>query len=91
MAEVDKDAAEILAVFVDAVILGADMGLIQKAKNPFFELAATLAGNDLDQGNAFIHRFFDDAVQLGVDGVALVVDVVEIQFELCHEFLRVGA
>ena len=37
--KVDEDTAKVFAVFVDAMILGTDMGLVQKAQDAFLELA----------------------------------------------------
>lgn len=80
MLEVDEDAAKVFVVLFDAVVHGADMLLVEKAEDTLFELAAAFAGDDFDEGDALLNRFVHDALEFGLDFVALVVDVVEIEF-----------
>ena len=80
----NKDAAEVLVIFFDAMIQRADVRLIQEAQHFLLELSAALAGDDLDQFDLALERFFHDAVQLRIDLLAAVVDVVQIQFEFSH-------
>lgn len=76
MAETDEDAAEVLAVFVDAVVKAFDVGLLQEAKHMFLELAATFAGDDFDQFDPLVDGIANDPVQRILDGPAFVVNVV---------------
>ena len=73
-AEVDEDASEVLIVLLNAVIEGFNAGLVQEAKNTLLELATPFAGDDLDQLDALIDRFLDDALQLSVNVAAPIVD-----------------
>jgi hypothetical protein len=83
-AKVDKDAPEVLIILLDAVIEGFDTRLIQEAQHTLFKLTAPLAGDDLDQLDALVNRFLDDALQLGINVTAPVIDGVQVQLELCH-------
>ena len=80
----NKDAAEIFIILLYAVIQLLDVTLIQEAQHFLLELPAALAGDDLDQFDLALERFFHDAIQLRIDLLAAVVDVVQIQFEFCH-------
>ena len=80
MPKVDKNAPEILIVFFHPVIEGLDVLLVEKAQHFFLQLSAAFAGDDLYQADALIKRLLDDAVQLGLDLIAPVVDFVQVQF-----------
>jgi len=84
MPEVHEDAPEVLVVLLDAVVEGTDVLLVEEAEDALFELAAAFAGDDFDQSDALFDGFVDDALKLGLDFVAFVVDVVQVEFELCH-------
>src|SRR5688572_6100743 len=77
--EVDEDAAEGLVVFLDAVVEGANVGLIEEAQHFLLELTAAFAGDDLDEADLLAHRFGDDAVELSVELAAVVVNVVQVE------------
>ena len=80
MAEVDPDAAEVFGVFFHAVVLGADVGLLEEFEDAFLEDAGALAGDDLDEGDFLFDGFADDAVEGGVDLLAFVEEIVEVEF-----------
>lgn len=80
----DKNAAEVFGVFFDTVILGADLRLLEKLQDTFFERAGAFARDDLHQGDAFFDGLADDAVQRLVDLFTTVEDLVEVEFELGH-------
>lgn len=89
MLEMDKDASEILVVFFDAMVQLADVRLIQKAQNFFLELSTTLAWDDFDKINFPVNRFLNDAIEFGVNLIAAIINVVQIEFEFCHwSYLR---
>lgn len=79
-----KNAAEIFIILFDAVVHGADVLLVQKSQDAFFELSAAFAGDDLDEFDAFVDRFLHDAVEFGIDLFAAIVNVVQVEFEFCH-------
>lgn len=89
MAEVDEDPPEIFVVFFQAVIEGTDVGLIEKAQDVLFQLAAALAGDDFDQIDAVVYSFLDDPIQFSLNAIPPIVDVVEIEFQLCHRVSQV--
>lgn len=76
MTEVDEDTAVILAVFLYSMVQLANFWLVEEAQDALFELAASLARNNLHQGNPPVYRFLDDPVELRLNFVTLVVDVV---------------
>jgi hypothetical protein len=56
-----------------------DVGLVEKAKDAFLELAAALSWDDLYQIDALLNGLLHNAVEFGVDQVAAVVEIMEIQ------------
>ena len=84
MPEMHEDAPEVFVVLLDAVVEGADVLLVEEAQHALFKLAAAFAGDDFDEGDALLDGFVHDALKLGLDPVALVVDVVQVEFEFCH-------
>src|SRR5690606_15175079 len=63
-----------------------DVPLIQKTQNFFLELSAAFAGNDLHQRDLPVNGFLHDAVQFRIDLVSAVVDLMQVEFQLCHYF-----
>ena len=47
-AEMHEQSAVVLGVFLDPVIQGLDLFLIEEPENPLLELARPFTGNDLD-------------------------------------------
>ncbi len=84
MLEADKQPSEILAVLINAVILGLDVFLLKEPDDGLLQLSAAFARDDLYQRNAFLHRLIDHAVQLCIDLLAFVEDLVKIEHQLCH-------
>jgi len=84
MLKADKKPSEILAVLVNAVILGLDVLLLQESDDGLLQLSAALAWNDLYQGNAFLHRLIDHAVQFRINLLAFVEDLMKVEHQLCH-------
>ena len=84
MPKMHEDAPEVFIILLDTVIEGANMLLIEKADHLFLERAAALAGNDFDQFDLPVDGFLNDAIQFNLDLVALIVNVVQIKFELGH-------
>ena len=76
MAEVDKDATKVAVVFLDAVVQGADMRLIQEAQDMLLELATAFAGNDLNQRDPLGNRLLHHTIKLALDPVAAIINVV---------------
>lgn len=62
------------------------MPLIEKAQYFLFELATSFAGDDLDKFDFTFESFFNDPVEFRLDLIALVVNIVQVKFELCHHF-----
>jgi hypothetical protein len=84
MLEMDEDAPEIFVVLLDTVIQGADVLLVEEAQHALFELTAAFAGDDLDQRYFLLDGLVHDALQLGFDFIALVVNIMQIEFQFCH-------
>ena len=61
-----------------------DMSLIQKAQNFLLKLSTAFARDDFDQTNFFPQRFLDDVFQGLIESAAVIVDVVEVNFEFSH-------
>ncbi len=76
MPEMDKDTAKVSVILFDTMIHLADLRLIQEPQYAFFELTASLAGNDLDEIDLFVDRFLYDPLEFGFDLIAAVKDVV---------------
>jgi hypothetical protein len=60
---VDKDPAEVLGVFLDAVIERLDLLLLQEPQHVLLQLPGSLAGDDLDQRRLRPDGLVDDASQ----------------------------
>ena len=84
VSEMHKNPPKVLAVLFDPVVDLFNLTLVQKPQDPFLELAASLARNDFDKFDPFFDRLANHAVQLNFEQIALVVDVVEVKFELGH-------
>ena len=84
MAKMNKDAPKVFAILFNPMILRADMGLIEKAQHPFFQLSAALPRDNFNQLDAFLDRFLDHPVQFCLDPVTAVVDIMQIKFYLGH-------
>ena len=75
MSKMNKDTPKVFAIFLNSMILGTNVGLIEKAQHPFFQLATAFAGNDFYQFDALLDRFLNNPVQLCLDLTAAVVGV----------------
>jgi len=84
MSKVHEDPPEVPVVLLDPVVQRANMCLVEKAQHPLLELPAALARNDLDQSDALVDSLLDDPVQVSVDLVAAIIDIMEINDQLCH-------
>jgi len=62
MAKMDKNTAKVFAIFLNAMVKHANVGLIEKAEDAFFQLAASFSRNDFQQCNAFIHCLLHNPV-----------------------------
>jgi len=80
----DEDPSKVLVVFFDAVIEGFDVRFVEETENFFLKLPAAFAGDDLHEGDLLTNRFIDNAVEFLIEGAAVVVDVVEVEFEFGH-------
>jgi hypothetical protein len=86
-AEVHEHPPEVARIFLDPVVEGLDVLLVQEAQHPLLELPTAFARNDLHNAGFLRHCFLDDRSQGRVDLAAPVVDLVEVEFEL-HRRLR---
>lgn len=86
MSEVDKDAAEVFGVFFHAVVEGFDVFLLEEFEDPLFQDAGAFAGDDFDEGDFFIAGLVDNAVEGGLDLLAAIEDVVEVEGEFGHGY-----
>ena len=84
MSKMDEYTSKILIVFFEAMVERANVGLIEKAQDVLLQLAAAFAGDNFDQIDAAVHSFLDNSIEFFLDGISPVVDVVEIEFQLCH-------
>ena len=78
--EVDEYPAVVLIVLLHTVIQLLDMSLIEKTQDLLLELPAPFTGYDINKCDLFVKCFFNDAVQFRIDLIALVVNVVQVQF-----------
>jgi len=83
----DENPSEVFIVFFDTVIQLFDMSLVQETQHLFLELPAAFAGDNLDEFYFPVNRFFHNTIQLRVDLNAAVVDIVQVEFKLCHDLL----
>jgi hypothetical protein len=79
-----EQTPEVITVLVDPVVHLLDMRLLKEADHLLLQLSAALAGDDLHHWNTLVHRFFHQLVQGTIDVAPLVIDVVQVEFELCH-------
>ncbi len=79
-----KHPPVVFVIFFNSMILRADVLLIKKAQHSLFELSASLAWDDLDKSDFFVHRIGDDAIQFGVDTLAVIVNIMKVKDEFCH-------
>ena len=79
-AEVDEDAAEVFVVFFYAEVELFDLGALEETEHAFFQLAAPLPRDDLDQRDAFFNSLADDAVEFILYGSTLVKNIMQIKF-----------
>lgn len=84
MLEADKQPPEILAVLVNAVILGFDVLLLQKTDHRLLQLTTALARDDLYQRDTVLNGLIDHAVQLGIDLLPLVEDLMKVEHQFRH-------
>ena len=58
----DKYPSEVFIVFFDTVIELLDVSLIEKPQHFLLELPTAFAGDNLNQFDLSIHRFFNDLI-----------------------------
>jgi hypothetical protein len=87
-AEMHEKPPVILGVFLDPVIQGLDLFLIEEPENPLLELARPFTGNDLDHRRFLRHCFIDDVPQRSVDVLTPVINIVQVQLELHRAVFR---
>jgi hypothetical protein len=80
----DEDAAEVFVVFFDAEVELFDFGALEETEHAFFQLAAPLPRDDLDQRDAFFNGFADHAMEFRIDLTASIEDIMQIQLDFCH-------
>ena len=84
----DKYPSPILVVLFDPMILPFII-LLQRAQNEFLELAASLAGNDLNAFGLFVDRFLHDLGDRLIELVAFGKDVMKIKFKIHSEISNI--
>ena len=84
MTKVNKNTTKIAVIFLDPVIEILDMRLVEKAQHMFLELPAALAGDDLHQLDAFVHRLLHNAIEFLVNCAPFIVNVVKVELEFRH-------
>ncbi len=82
--KINKQPAEVFAVFIDAVVFLLDMLLIKKSEYALLKLAGSFSGDDLHSFDLFLDRLVDDPLQLTVDLVSFIVDVVQVELQFGH-------
>jgi NAD(P)-dependent dehydrogenase (short-subunit alcohol dehydrogenase family) len=73
---------EVVGVLLDPVIETPYLLTVEEAQHSFFELAAPLAGDDLDEPRLLLNCFVHDRLKGAVDVLTPVVDVMQVQLEL---------
>ena len=81
-AEVHEDATEVVRVLLYPVVEGLDLLLLKETQDVFLQGTRTLPGDDLHQGSLLGNGLVDDGAKCPVYLRALVVDVVQVEFEL---------
>src|SRR5699024_1375798 len=74
--EVDEEPPVVLAVLLHPVVPSLDVLAVEEPEDPLLQLAAALAGDDLDRLRPGALRLREDPLQRTVDVRAPVVDVV---------------
>ncbi len=85
VSEVNENPSEVFVVLLETMVERADVWLIEKTQHAFLELATAFARDNLYQFDAPVDRLLHNTVEFGFDFVTAVVDVVQVQFQLCHE------
>ena len=78
----DEDTAEVVRVLLDPVVEALDLLLLEEPQHPLLQLAAPLAGDDLHGGRLLGDGLVDHGPQGGVDLIASVVYLVQVELEL---------
>src|SRR5690625_380761 len=79
--EVHEDPPEVLTVLLHPVVPSFDVLSIQEPQDPLLQLARTLTGNDLHSLGPGPLGLIDDLLQGTIDLLALVVDVMKVEFQ----------
>jgi len=82
----NKNPPEVFIILLDAVIKLFDVSLIEKPQNFLLKLPTAFARDDFDETDFLFKRLFNDAIELGVDLVAMLIDVVQVELKFCHYF-----
>ncbi len=80
MLKPDKNPAEVLAIFVDAVIKTLYLRTVEKAQNGLLELSASLAGNNFHHGNPLLNGLRDYPVKLPLNRTPVLANIMKIEF-----------
>src|SRR5215472_4119702 len=83
-----EDPPEVLRVLFDSNVLRRWTVLIKEPQHVLLELAAALAGDDLDYRRLLRDSLVKDTLQGPIDFRALIVDVVQVQLQLHAARLR---
>src|SRR5699024_3718238 len=78
----DEQPPVVLAVLLHPVVARLDVLAVEEPEDPLLQLAAALAGDDLDRLRPGAFRLVENALQRTVDVRAPVVDVVQVEGEL---------
>jgi SNF2 family DNA or RNA helicase len=82
--EIYKQPSEIFAVVLNAVIQWLDMWLLKKAFDFFAQLTTAFSGNYFHFRDPFFDGFFKSITQRFVNCLAIIVDIMQIEFDPSH-------
>ena len=80
MLKTHKNPPEILAIFVNTMIKGTNMLLVEKAEHLLFELPASLTGDNFHECNFLFNRLLDDAIEFSVNFIAAIINIMKVEF-----------
>ena len=75
----DEHSSEVVRVLLDSIVKRFDLFLIKKAQHTFFQLATSLARDDLNQFDFLFDRLINDVPKRAIDVIPSVVDLVQIE------------
>lgn len=89
MPESDKQAPPIFRILFQPMIQLPNVLLLKKPQHAFFQLAAALARNDFDLIDPFGNGLIQYILQGLFDLVALIKNIMKIQFQFRHGSARI--